>query len=409
MPNKLMNINNCWCGSDKLNKFSEYYLKCDICNTLIRSPRYPDEYFFVRNDNQDFYGNKYWFEFQKEKYNHANIYQRTRSDLSERCVYWLKHIFRYKIPPANTLEIGCGHGGLVALMKKAGFNAIGTELSSWVVNYASCKFDINVLQGRVEDLNFNQKFDCIYMMDVLEHFTNPKESMETIAKLLKDDGILVIQTPCFRETNYSYEQLVQKNDRFLEPLKAYEEHLSLFSERGLIQLLNLIGLPFISIEPQLFPYDIFIFASKFPLKQHNEQKIVESLQKTGDGWLILAMLDLFTSLEASKADCEKKMKSINKLEKWLKESEIDRAARLEAINKLSRQLEESEADRVARLEAVNILTKQLKEMEDSNAGQLEIIENLNKQLEALENRLSLYEYKGNSTTKAKIIKFIKRL
>ena len=42
---------------------------------------------------------------------------------------------KYRLPPANVLEVGCAHGSFVALMRLAGYEASGVEMSPWVVEF----------------------------------------------------------------------------------------------------------------------------------------------------------------------------------------------------------------------------------------------------------------------------------
>src|SRR5207247_7140422 len=115
--------------------------------------------------------------------------------------FWLDALLRHKLPPAKTLELGCAHGGLVALMQQAGYDSIGVEMSPWVADYARRAFDIPVLCGQVETLTFEPgSFDAVTLLDVLEHLPNPRGSLEACVRLLRPEGVLMIQTPCYRPT-----------------------------------------------------------------------------------------------------------------------------------------------------------------------------------------------------------------
>ena len=188
-------LDHCWCGSNKLRVFSEHYNKCEECNTLLVKQRMPDDFYRVSDDAASFYGKDYWLKHVKEDYGFPDVFERSRNDLPERCTYWIRDILKYKLPPAKTLELGCAHGGLVYLMKLAGFDAAGTEMSNWICEYASKTFNIPMLCGRIEDLNIPPKsLDIVILMDVLEHMTDPVGGLKLIANILKDDGIVVIQT-----------------------------------------------------------------------------------------------------------------------------------------------------------------------------------------------------------------------
>ncbi len=346
MNSKFINIFTCWCGSEELANLSEYYKQCEKCGTLIRTPRPTDNYYNLYDDYSDFYGRNYWIEHQTQRYNQPNIFNRSRDDISTRCLYWLMTLLTYRLPPAKSLEIGCAHGGLVLLMKELGFNAIGCEISPWIVEYAINTFDIPVYCGRLEDLDIVPSyFDCIILLDVLEHFIDPKGMMDKISRILKPTGIVIIQTPCYRNEGPTWSQMKE------------DEHLYLFTEDGLKLLLKDVGFADIVTEPQLFPYDMFIIAGKSKLLKLSEEAVVDCLLTYPNGRILLAMFDLYRQrqdleerLKESDADRAVRLENMKKLENWLKESESDKSS-------LANRLKESESDKSS-------LANRLKESED---------------------------------------------
>jgi 2-polyprenyl-3-methyl-5-hydroxy-6-metoxy-1,4-benzoquinol methylase len=313
----------------------------------------PDEFYKGGDHPEKFYGEKYWTHFLTTEYGYPDIVQLSRLYLAERCVFWLSSILKYKLPPAKTLELGCAHGGLVFLMKLAGYDSTGSEMSQWLCDYAHKTFNIPMLCGRIEELDIAPKtYDIILLMDVLEHMTDPVNGLRRIAEALKDDGIAVIQTPCWRETEKSYEEMKAKNSFFLEQFKE-KEHLYLFNENSIKRILNETGFPHISFEPQIFPYDIFVFAGKKPLLKIEQSVIDTELQTTPERRVVLALMDVYKQMD-------------NKLE----ECEADRAARLDIINKQAKEFTEKlnacEADRAARLDVINKQGAEIGELKGRN-------------------------------------------
>jgi 2-polyprenyl-3-methyl-5-hydroxy-6-metoxy-1,4-benzoquinol methylase len=205
----------CWCGNDQLKKFSPEYLECSKCGTLVSSEGLGTEDIQVKNDDIDFYGKEYWFSHQTEHYGFPDIYQRARQDLVERCIYWLQTLLEYKLPPAAVLELGCSHGGSVALLHWAGFKTSGLEMSPWVVEFAHKTFNIPMLLGSIEDQQVEaESLDAIVLYDVLEHLPDPLGTLGYCASLLKADGILIVQMPSFKEDK-PYLDMVKQNDSFV--------------------------------------------------------------------------------------------------------------------------------------------------------------------------------------------------
>ncbi|HEY8667879.1 MAG TPA: glycosyltransferase [Tepidisphaeraceae bacterium] len=341
-----MNPNVCWCGNAELQEWSAEYRLCPACQTLISkvTPAQDDPH--VKNDEADFYGKEYWFKHQEQDLGFSNIQTRARTDLSERCLHWLKTVLKYKLPPAEVLELGGAHGGFVAMLQRAGFATRGLELSPWVVQYAKETFGIEMLLGPIEDQPIAAgSLDVIAMMDVMEHLPDPVGTMRRCLELLKDDGVLVIQTPGYREGR-AYAQIIAEKDRFQEQLKSIQ-HLYLFSRSSARELFRRLGAEHVADEPAMFyHYDMFLIVGKRPLVTHAPQEVEAALQRSPDARFMQALLDAGEQINAlqgrlteSEQDRENRLASIAQLQQWLQESETDRANRLAVIEQQGRQAE----------------------------------------------------------------------
>lgn len=342
----MKNNSKCWCGNTQLADFSSEYGECQVCGTLVSLSGLTPEKHAVQDDEKDFYGKHYWLNHQQESLGLPDIFQRSRNDLIERNLHWLKTLLKYRLPAADVLELGCSHGSFVALMKQSGYQATGLEMSPWVAELGRKTFGVPILVGPVETQNLPlASFDVIAMMDVLEHLPDPLATMRRCLELLKPDGILLIQTPQFWE-GMGHESLVVANHPFLSLLQP-KEHLYLFSDRSVTEFFKRLGADYISFEPAIFDcYDMFLAVSRQPLRLHSSDEIEQSLLSAPNGRLALAMLDLR----------ERELALIRQLN----ESKLDRAARLEQIHTLTDMLHVSEVDRSARLEQILTLTDMLK-------------------------------------------------
>ncbi|MEH1862890.1 MAG: methyltransferase domain-containing protein [Nostoc sp.] len=389
---------HCWCGNNELKSFSPDYLVCTKCGTLVSQTGLTPEQTLVCEDSKDFYGKEYWLSHQSQDLGFPNIYQRTRLDLSERSLYWLRTLLTYKLPPARVLELGSAHGAFVALMRWAGFDATGLELSPWVVDFAQKTFNIPMLLGRVEDQQLEQQsFDAIVLYDVLEHLPNPLATMQYCFSLLKPDGIFIIQTPNYIE-NKTYAEMVAKNDKFMEQLMTIE-HLYLFSERAVEMFFKHLGCNTLHFKPALFDYDMYFVVSRQPLAQNTVEQISSSLATIPSGRMVQALFD-----KADEVDQFQK--------KWLV-AEDDRAARLRVIEQqgeentklqtqltqVSDHLQVIEADRTERLQVINQQATQIEQMEQhlqeiieaNHAAYLEVINEQAAQIKQMEQHLQKIE------------------
>jgi 2-polyprenyl-3-methyl-5-hydroxy-6-metoxy-1,4-benzoquinol methylase len=400
----------CWCGNHKLEKYSDTYSKCTVCNTLISDWEINNNIYQVSNEEEDFYGKNYWIEDMTSMANVDNIDQVIDLYLKERSIYWLKFILKYKLPEAKVAEIGCGLGQFSYLLKNIGYDQVAFELSHEICEFIKDKLGINIQNGEFKTNDI--KYDVIIAMDVIEHILEPKKIMKEISSGLSNNGILILQAPCYDQT-LEYKDMLCKKERFKDHLKP-EQHVYLYSKDSISELLNEYGFKYINFEEPVFgsDYDMFIFASKEPFNINGSDAINQVLDQEKNGRMIKALLNLYddkdellkkvdvidndrqarleglhllnSKLQESEKDREARLETIQNLDKRLQESEKDREARLETIQNLDKRLQESEKDREARLETIQNLDKRLQESEKDREARLETIQNLDKRLQESE-------------------------
>jgi 2-polyprenyl-3-methyl-5-hydroxy-6-metoxy-1,4-benzoquinol methylase len=344
----------CWCGQTDLDDFSPEYLRCGNCQTLVVKKWPAPEQFDVVHDERDFYGRSYYESHVIQDYGFPSLPERARNDLNERCMHWMRTVLKYRLPPARTLELGSAHGGFVALMRWAGFDATGLELSPWLVEYAKATFGVPILTGPIEKQNIEPgSLDMILHFDVLEHLTDPRSTMRRCMELLKPDGLMILQTPCF-PAGRKYEDMVRDKDRFLEQFKS-AEHLYIFSQESVARLFSDVGSPFVYFEPAIFhDYDMFAVVSARELTPHREQEATEALLRRPEGRIVQALLDanaqykeLTRRYDRSDADREARLQLLREAGTRIREIEADREARLQLLREAGTRIREIEADRVA--------------------------------------------------------------
>ena len=358
----------CWCGNRKLTPFTPSYLRCEDCSTLVSSIL-ASAFSSGALRAESHYDHDYWFSHQTEDLHLPDIIQRSRLDLPERCLYWLRTLLRHKVPPARVLELGSGHGGFLALLRWAGFEATGLEVDPWVVEFAQKTFAIPMLVGEVERKGLPpESLDVIILMDVLEHLASPLETVRHCLSLLRPEGLLVVQTPKY-PGGKTHEDLVAEGSPFLKMLME-KEHSFLFSESAVRKLLGQSGAPYLQFEPPIFPYDMFLLASRGPIQEIPPEQEETCLAASPEQRMVQALLDLdqertgiLERYSVAEADRAARLEQVNRLTQLLREAEADRTARLEQINQLTQLLRESEADRAARLDQIKKLTALIRRSE----------------------------------------------
>ncbi|HEX2100701.1 MAG TPA: class I SAM-dependent methyltransferase [Candidatus Synoicihabitans sp.] len=283
----------CWCGHPTREPYSPEYDVCRACGTLVSRAPVPMPNPAPANDAAgDLYSKDYWTRRQTEHHGLPPIEQRARLDLPERCTHWLQHLLTWRLPPARVLEIGCGHGGFVALLGWAGYDAVGTEMSPWVVDFARRTFGVTSFAGPIETQPFERgSFDVIVLNDVLEHFETPFATMSHCVKLLRPDGFFVIQTPEYRE-HLSHGELLATSDLFLRHMENNnDEHVFLFSRRSAQEFFSRLGFGMLAFTSPVYGYDMYFTAARASLTKQPPDAVAAALAQRPQGRLVQALLD----------------------------------------------------------------------------------------------------------------------
>ncbi|AFY36216.1 bifunctional 2-polyprenyl-6-hydroxyphenol methylase/3-demethylubiquinol 3-O-methyltransferase UbiG [Calothrix sp. PCC 7507] len=97
----------------------------------------------------------------------------------------------------KVLEVGCGQGAFVErLCKQIQLDAVGIELNSSAVNFALNK-GIPVIKTNLDSFSEHKAsyFDAVCTFQVLEHVSDPFSFIESMLKLIKPGGKLIISVP----------------------------------------------------------------------------------------------------------------------------------------------------------------------------------------------------------------------
>jgi SAM-dependent methyltransferase len=385
-------VSSCWCGGALGELVAPRYRRCGACGSAVLAARPTAEHFRVVDDARDFYGRTYWTEYAEAR-SFPDICARARTDLSERCVFWLARLLEAVHPPGRVLEIGCGHGGFVKLMRELGFDAVGTELSPWVVDFARRTFEVPVLLGQLDTLALEGGVKCIAAFDVLEHLDDPLATMRRCRELLAGDGALLLQTPWYRGEGPEWSMF--------QP----DEHIHLFTETAVQTLLRRAGFEAVTVQPSLFPHDMWVVARPHASASGStEQARIPAAFQALLG-LQRHASELGRTLGVVEADRGDRLTQVHELTDRLQElteqlvaSEADRAERLDQIHTLTRRLTASDADRAERLAQVNQLTRKIHEVSDElatanadRAARLTQIHELTRQIRDLTGQLATSE------------------
>lgn len=106
-----------------------------------------------------------------------------------------KHAKYLPAPGARVLDIGTAGGAFLDAAKQYGYEAYGMEPSADLVARGKAR-GLQIEQGTIESHTLTHgSFDMVCLWDVIEHLPDPKSALMEISKLLKSNGILLINYP----------------------------------------------------------------------------------------------------------------------------------------------------------------------------------------------------------------------
>jgi 2-polyprenyl-3-methyl-5-hydroxy-6-metoxy-1,4-benzoquinol methylase len=98
---------------------------------------------------------------------------------------------------SNILDIGCAGGAFLKAAEQLNYTALGLEPSNNLTLWAKENLKVQVIATTLEKYSKDKtkKFSMVTFWDVLEHIHNPSKILRCARKILKDEGILIINIP----------------------------------------------------------------------------------------------------------------------------------------------------------------------------------------------------------------------
>jgi len=119
----------------------------------------------------------------------------------------------------NILDLGCGVGGFTIEFSKYAKRVVGIDVEEKAIKTAKNNIrGISNIEVRLFDLqkdDLKEKFDIVFMNEVIEHLENESSVLRRVNKLLNNNGVLVIFAPnkgfpfethglCFGKKSYNF-------------------------------------------------------------------------------------------------------------------------------------------------------------------------------------------------------------
>jgi len=159
----------------------------------------------------------------------------------------------FSLANKKVIEIGCGKGEYLSLMKEFKIKAYGLEFAEDSVN-ACIKSGLNVFKLYLEDeaVVINESpFDAFFILNFFEHVPDPNTMLSGIYNNLSDDGIGLVEVPNF--------DMMLNNNLFSEFIG---DHLFYFTKETLINTLSQNGFEVLSCAEVWYDYIISAVVKK---------------------------------------------------------------------------------------------------------------------------------------------------
>lgn len=132
------------------------------------------------------------------------------------------------------LDIGCGAGSLLFAARRAGWDAVGTEVSRTAAAHVRAA-GFEVFHGELAAARYpDAHFDVVTASEILEHLPDPLSLVAEVARVLRPNGLFWATTPHARGLS---SRLLGLRWSTVSP----PEHLQLFSLGGARRLLERAG------------------------------------------------------------------------------------------------------------------------------------------------------------------------
>ncbi|MCM8750108.1 class I SAM-dependent methyltransferase [Thermomicrobiaceae bacterium CFH 74404] len=109
----------------------------------------------------------------------------------------LRALWPLLAPPRRVLELGCGSGDLLQIVRELGNpNVMGIEPSASAADLARQRWGLEVVRGTLEEARLTSgSFDVALAQHVLEHLPSPSATLAELARVLRPGGTLVLWLP----------------------------------------------------------------------------------------------------------------------------------------------------------------------------------------------------------------------
>jgi len=144
---------------------------------------------------------------------------------------------QHSLTNKKIIEIGCGKGEYLEVMRESGAKVYGLEYGKEAVKNAQ-ELGLDVIRGFIDSVEYkieNGPFDGFFMLNFLEHLPDPRIILTGIYNNLTDGAIGIVEVPNF--------DMIVRTNLFSEFMR---DHLFYFTKESLTTTLQINGFEVLS-------------------------------------------------------------------------------------------------------------------------------------------------------------------
>jgi SAM-dependent methyltransferase len=135
------------------------------------------------------------YQFRQKRMAHWNRVSQKKENPGRPGAFYhklLQHYYGFLIPPGlRILELGCGHGDLLAHLKPS--VGVGVDLAGEMIRVAAKKYpNLTFIQADSHEIEFSTKFDLIILSDLINDLWDAQRVFEKMRNLTHEGTRLVI-------------------------------------------------------------------------------------------------------------------------------------------------------------------------------------------------------------------------
>ena len=160
----------------------------------------------------------------------------------KRCFAEIKNVWGKN--PGRILDVGTANGSFLKVAREEGWDVKGCEPNRWMCNWCKKNYGINVDQGTLFDVKYeDSSFEIVTLWDVLEHTPDPLRILKECFRVLCPGGLLVVNYP---DIGSWISWLMGRKWVFLLSVHYYY-----FTRKTIKRALDLVGFELIKIKPHI--------------------------------------------------------------------------------------------------------------------------------------------------------------